>query len=107
MPATPTSKDELQPELKLARRTCVEKASEVVGTEDTAWGTRKIGVVEQVENLGPEFQPSSFTNHSVLEQGEVNSAFPGLEDEISSGIAEGKGLRHFESLRIEPAFRRA
>jgi hypothetical protein len=72
------------------------------GERNTARGIRKIGVIEDVEDLPTELQSRGFVERRVFDQGQINISFWGAEHDISSGVSEGERRRHLEGRSVEP-----
>ncbi len=95
------SEQQLQPKLNVAR---------VAGGGDPAegWGAEEVvrqievGVVEEVEGLGPELKSHALSQSGVLHQRHVHTLKSWSLQNISSGVAECSRCREGESGSVEP-----
>lgn len=66
----------------------------------------EVGMIEEIEELGPELQIHSLRKCSVLNQRGVHVVIPGTVKNISSGVAKASTGWKSESRSVEPALGR-
>ena len=99
-PVLSGSEDKLHRQLDLARRTQADGASECVedltecGRVEVAIRLVEVWVIEDVEELGTEFQALTFRELRVLQYGKVNLLERGSEHRVARAVAKGSGRRH-------------
>ena len=65
------------------------------------WNTI-VGMIEEIERLGPKLNGLSLTNLKSTMQGKIKKDVPGPRDNVSSRIAEGERCGCLESCGVEP-----
>src|SRR2546426_4756206 len=108
------SERELHPELHVALTRLGQHAAErgalgidvdaAVGGPGgaAAVGIAQVGVVQEVEELGPELQPALAADAHVLEQRDVMVRVPGAPQDVAARIAECPRGPRGECRRVEP-----
>src|SRR5712691_1393139 len=104
------SEQQLQRELYLPRgrgRVCNDATRGTVlgALENNLIREREIGVIENIERLGPELQLQCLTDFHVLEQRRINVEQARTTERSASHVPEGPLCRQYKSSRVEPPIR--
>src|SRR5439155_13027203 len=103
----PTLKQQLQRKLDLPRgrgRSCNDRARGAVfaALEKNLVRVREIGVIHNIEHLGPELQIQSLTDSHPLQQRRVDVEQTRTTQRTASHVSEGPLERQHEGVAVEP-----